>query len=65
MRAMISLDEELVRRAQEYSGISEIGALLREALQALIEREVSRSLAGLEGTMPDLEDVRRHRTPER
>jgi Arc/MetJ family transcription regulator len=64
MRATVSLDDELVQRAQKYSGVSERTALLREALKALIEREASRSLAALEGTMPDLEYVRRLRVDD-
>ena len=64
MRATVSLDDELVHRAQEYSGLSERTALLREALKALIEKEASRSLAALEGTMPDLEYVRRLRVDD-
>jgi Arc/MetJ family transcription regulator len=64
MRATVSLDDELLRRAQEYSGLSERTDLLREALKALIEREASRSLAALEGTMPDLKDVRRLRVDD-
>lgn len=64
MRATVSLDDELVRKAQEYSGLSERTALIREALKALIEREASRSLAALEGTMPNLEDVRRSRVDD-
>jgi hypothetical protein len=61
MRATVFLDDELLRRAQEYSGLSEPTDLLREALEALIEREASRSLAALEGTMPEIEEVRRLR----
>jgi Arc/MetJ family transcription regulator len=61
MRATVSLDDELVRTAQEYSGISERSALLREALKALIHIEASRRLAALEGTMPDLENIPRTR----
>jgi len=64
MRATVSLDDELLRRAQEYSGLSERTALIREALKALIEREAARSLAALEGTMPDLEHVRRLRVDD-
>jgi len=64
MRATVSLDDELLKRAQEYSGLSERTALLREALRALIEKEASRSLAALEGTMPDLEYVRRLRVDD-
>ena len=61
MRGIVSLDDELVRKAKEYSGVSEIGALLSAALEALIEKEASRSLTALEGTMPALKDVRRLR----
>jgi Arc/MetJ family transcription regulator len=61
MRTTVALDDDLVKTAQEYTGVTERTALLREALKALIEREASRSLAALEGTMPDLEDVRRLR----
>jgi Arc/MetJ family transcription regulator len=61
MRTTVALDDALVRQAQEYSGITERTALLREALKALIHFEASRQLAALEGTMPDLEPVRRLR----
>jgi Arc/MetJ family transcription regulator len=64
MRATVSLDDDLLQRAQEYTGVSERTALLREALKALIEREASRSLAALEGTMPDLDEVRRLRVDD-
>ncbi len=36
-------------------------ALVREALKALIQRESSRRLAALGGTMPELEDIPRRR----
>lgn len=55
------LDDDLLQRAREYSGITQYSALLREALKALIEREAARSLAALEGTMPELNHVRRLR----
>jgi Arc/MetJ family transcription regulator len=64
MRATVTLDDELVRQAQEYSGVTERTALLREALKALIHREASRQLAALGGTMPDLEYVRRLRVDD-
>jgi len=64
MRSTVSLDDDLVQKAQQYTGLMERTALLREALKALIEREASRSLAALEGTMPDLEYVRRLRVDE-
>jgi Arc/MetJ family transcription regulator len=64
MRATVSLDDELVKTAEELSGVTEITALLREALRALIHREASHGLAALGGTMPELEYVRRLRVDE-
>ena len=61
MRATVTLDDELVRTAQKYSGIEERSALLREALKALIHFEASRRLAALGGSMPDLEYIPRTR----
>jgi Arc/MetJ family transcription regulator len=61
MRATVLLDDELLKTAQECTGHLEPTALLREALKALIEREASRSLALLEGTMPHIKPVPRQR----
>lgn len=65
MRTTVALDDELLRKAQEYTGIAERTALLREALKALIHREASRRLAALAGTMPELEPIRRLRVGDR
>ena len=54
MRTTVTLDDELLARAEEYTGIKEKSALIREALNALVEREASRRLARLGGTIPDL-----------
>lgn len=64
MRTTVVLDDDLVRTAQEYTGLAERTALLREALKALIHREASRRLAALAGTMPDLEDIPRRRVAD-
>jgi len=64
MRATVALDDDLVRKAQEYSGITERTALLRESLRALIHLGASRRLAALGGTEPDLEDIKRLRVGE-
>ena len=61
MRTTITLDDDLVRTAQEYTGIDEKTALIREALKSLIAWESSRRLAALGGTMPELEDIPRRR----
>lgn len=59
MRTTLALDDELVRMAQEFTGVEEKTALIREALKALIERESARRLAALGGTMPALKSVPR------
>ena len=41
MRTTVALDHDLVRFAQQYPGVAEKTALIREALKALIERESS------------------------
>jgi Arc/MetJ family transcription regulator len=61
MRNTLALDDDLVRIAQEFTGVEEKTALVREALKALIERESSRRLASLGGTMPGLKAVPRRR----
>ena len=64
MRTTLALDDDLVRTAQEFTGVVEKTALMWEALKSLIERESSRRLAALGGTMPGLEDIPRHRMSE-
>ena len=61
MRTTVALDDELVRIAQEFTGVAEKTALIREALKALIERESARRLASLGGTMPGLRRLPRRR----
>ena len=61
MRITVALDDDLVRAAQELSGVTEKTALVREALIALIERERVRELTRLGGTMPHLMPIHRRR----
>jgi Arc/MetJ family transcription regulator len=61
MRTTIALDDELVRTAQEFTGVDEKTALIREALKALIERESARRLASLGGTMPGIKSIPRRK----
>ena len=61
MRTTLSLDDELLAKAQEYTGIREKSALVREALKALVEREAARRLARLGGSQPDLAAIPRRR----
>lgn len=62
MRTTLNLDDELMAKAEEYTGIHEKGILVREALEALVQREAARRLAKLGGTMPDIEDTPRRRS---
>ena len=62
MRTTIALDDELLAKAQAYTGLKEKSALVREALKALVERESARRLARLGGSEPDLEAAPRRRT---
>lgn len=64
MRATVALDDELIRKAQEATGLTERTALLREGLKALIHLAASRRLAALGSTMPDLEDIKRLRVDD-
>jgi Arc/MetJ family transcription regulator len=61
MRTTLALDDHLVRLAQEFTGVAEKTALIREALKALIERESARRLASLGGSMPELKSIPRRR----
>ena len=61
MRTTLIIDDELVERARELTGIQEKTALVREGLRALIARESSRRLAALGGAQPKLSSVPRRR----
>ncbi len=63
MRTTVTLDDELIKQAQAYSGIAEKSALLRESLTALIQREAARRLSRLGGTEPGLVAPPRRRLP--
>lgn len=62
MRTTLALDDELLAKAQAFTGLMEKSALVREALKALIERESARRLALLGGSEPALEAVPRRQS---
>ena len=62
MRTTLALDDELLAKAQAFTGLKEKSALVREALKALIERESGRRLALLGGTEPALQPIPRRQT---
>ncbi len=59
MRTTLALDDELLAEAQRLTGTKEKSLLVREALNALIERESARRLARLGGTEPELTAIPR------
>jgi len=52
MRTTVTLDDELVKEAMDYTGLKERSALLHEALTALVQREAARRLIRLGGSDP-------------
>ncbi|CAD6551715.1 MULTISPECIES: type II toxin-antitoxin system VapB family antitoxin [Paraburkholderia] len=62
MRTTIALDDDLIAKAQAYTGLEEKTALVREALKALIQREAARRLANLGGSQPGIVAAPRRRT---
>jgi Arc/MetJ family transcription regulator len=61
MRTTLIIDDSLLERATQLSGIREKTALVRAGLEALIAREAARRLAALGGSEPDLRPVPRRR----
>ena len=64
MRTTIALDDDLVAEAQRLTHTREKSALIRQALQALIQRESARRLARLGGSEPGLSEVTPRRRAE-
>jgi Arc/MetJ family transcription regulator len=62
MRTTLILDDGLIERARELTGIREKTALVHAGLEALIAREAAKRLAALGGTEPKLRDVPRRRS---
>ena len=62
MRTTVTIDDDLLEKAEALTQIKERRALIREALQVLIERESARRLAKLGGTQPDLKAPSRRRS---
>ena len=61
MKTTLNIDETMLKRASELTGINEKTALVRLGLQALIAQESSRRLAKLGGTEKSLRPIPRRR----
>ncbi len=64
MRTTLNIEDKLLARAEELTGITEKTALVRLGLEALIARESAKRLAALGGTEKQLEMIPRRRLAE-
>jgi len=62
MRTTLIIDDGLLERARDLTGIQEQTALVRAGLEALIAREAGKRLAALGGTQPKIGNVPRRRS---
>ena len=62
LRTTLTIEDELLAKAERVTGMKGRSALVREGLKALIERESARRLALLGGSEPQLEAPPRRRT---
>jgi hypothetical protein len=56
MRTIVTLDDDLLGRAANWSGIASTSELLNHVLRLFVQREAAARLAELGGSMPELED---------
>lgn len=55
----LNIDDAILDRAAQLTGIREKTQLLHEGLRVLIQRESAKRLAKLAGSAPDAEPIRR------
>lgn len=61
MRTTLNIDDNLIKRASELSGITEKTSLMKAGLEALIAIESAKRLAALGGTEKSIKAVPRRR----
>ncbi|HQY98092.1 MAG TPA: type II toxin-antitoxin system VapB family antitoxin [Phycicoccus sp.] len=61
MRTTVTIDDELLRKAEELTGVTERSALLRAGLETLVRLESARRLAALGGSDPKAKSAPRRR----
>jgi Arc/MetJ family transcription regulator len=62
MRSTLNIDDALLKRAGQLTGVTEKTALVRLGLEALIALESARRLARLGGSEKALRPIRRRRS---
>jgi len=61
MRTTLNIEDELLAKAAELTGIKEKTSLVKLGLEALIARESAKRLAALAGTEKQLDEIPRRR----
>ena len=61
MRTTLKIDDQLLAKAQQITGVTGKSVLVQEGLKALIERESAKRLASLGGSQSNLQSVPRRR----
>lgn len=61
MRTTLNIDDQILKRAADITGVKEKTALVRMGLEALVSRESARRLANLGGTERRLSAILRRR----
>ena len=62
MRTTLNIDDQLLKRAGQLTGVHEKTQLVRLGLEALISRKAAKRLARLGGSDPQLKEIRRRRS---
>lgn len=62
MRTTLNIDDAVLSRAAELTGVREKTALVKMGLEALISRQSALRLAALGGTAKELRPIRRRRS---
>lgn len=62
MRTTLNIDDQLMKRAAQLTGVHEKTQLVRLALEALISRETAKRLIKLGGSDPHVKAIRRRST---
>ena len=64
MRTTLNIEDTLVKRASELTGVKEKTTLVKLGLEALIAQEIAKRLAKLGGTQKQLKTIPRRRIAE-
>lgn len=62
MRTTITLDDKLLKEAEQAMGTNERSVVIHEGLRALVQREAARRLIQLGGSVPDAQLPPRRRS---